>query len=63
MTPRELEVVALVAQGLSNRQIAERLAVGEQTVKNHVSRAARKLGVRNRTAVALWVLEQRRAAA
>jgi DNA-binding NarL/FixJ family response regulator len=48
LTPREVEVVALVASGLSNREIAERLVVTPATAKTHVSRALRKLRARDR---------------
>jgi DNA-binding NarL/FixJ family response regulator len=48
LTPRELEVVALVAGGLSNDEIAERLVVSPATSKTHVSRAMRKLAIRDR---------------
>jgi DNA-binding NarL/FixJ family response regulator len=48
LTPREVEVVALVACGLSNREIAERLVVTPATAKTHVSRALRKLDARDR---------------
>ena len=49
ITPRELEILALVAQGLSNREIAGKLFVSENTVKTHCSRAFEKLGARRRT--------------
>jgi len=49
LTPRELEILQLVASGNSNRRIAERLWVTEQTVKFHLSNVYRKLGVSNRT--------------
>jgi two-component system, NarL family, response regulator LiaR len=49
ITPRELEILALVAKGLSNREIAEQLFVSENTVKTHCSRAFDKLGARRRT--------------
>ena len=49
ITPRELEILSLVAQGLSNREIATRLFVSENTVKTHCSRAFDKLGARRRT--------------
>ena len=56
LTPRELEVLALVAQGLPNKEIAERLAISQRTVKFHVSSIMGKLGAANRTeAVALAV--------
>jgi len=49
ITPRELEILNLIAQGLSNREIAELLFVSENTVKTHCSRAFDKLGARRRT--------------
>jgi DNA-binding CsgD family transcriptional regulator len=49
ITPRELEILSLVAEGLSNREIATRLFVSENTVKTHCSRAFDKLGARRRT--------------
>lgn len=49
ITPRELEILGLIAQGLSNREIAERLFVSENTVKTHSSRLFEKLSAKRRT--------------
>jgi DNA-binding CsgD family transcriptional regulator len=49
ITPRELEILNLIAQGMSNREIAERLFVSENTVKTHSSRVFDKLGAKRRT--------------
>jgi DNA-binding CsgD family transcriptional regulator len=49
ITPRELEVLQLIADGLSNKEIAERVFVSENTVKTHSSRVFDKLGARRRT--------------
>jgi DNA-binding CsgD family transcriptional regulator len=49
ITPRELEILELIAQGLSNREIAEKLFVSENTVKTHSSRVFDKLGAKRRT--------------
>jgi DNA-binding NarL/FixJ family response regulator len=54
LTPRELEVLRLVAEGLSNAQVARRLWISEPTVKYHLSRTYEKLGVSNRTGAARW---------
>jgi DNA-binding NarL/FixJ family response regulator len=49
LTPREVQVLELLAEGLSNKAIAERLAISDQTVKFHVSSICGKLGAANRT--------------
>ncbi len=56
ITPREREVLGLVAQGLTNRQIAERLVVSEHTVHRHVTNMLRKLDLPSRTAAAAFAV-------
>jgi len=53
-TPREEDVLSLLAEGLANKQIAARLGVSEKTVKAHLSGAFRRIGVSDRTQAALW---------
>jgi non-specific serine/threonine protein kinase len=66
LSAREREVATLIAEGLTNRQIGERLVISERTVDNHVQRILSKLGLVRRTQVAAWVSgggDRRRAAA
>ena len=54
LTPREREVLAMVAEGLPNKLIARRLEISEATVKAHLTRIFERLGVSDRTQAALW---------
>ena len=56
LTERETEVLQLLAQGQSNKQIARSLSISEQTVKTHVSRILAKLGVQSRTQATLYAI-------
>lgn len=58
LTPREREVLALVAEGASNHQIAQRLVVSERTARTHVSAILTKLGLVSRTQAALWAVRE-----
>ena len=59
LTPREREVVSLIARGLSNKRIALELGISEKTVKTHVSSILGKLGLTDRTQVALLAVRER----
>ena len=59
LTPQELAVLALVAEGLTNRQIAVRLYLGEGTVRNYVSSVLAKIGVSNRAEAAAYAVKNK----
>jgi len=60
LTRREREIAELVAEGLSNREVAERLFISQRTAEGHVDRIMRKLGFSTRAQIAAWVVENRR---
>lgn len=61
LTPSERKVLDLIGDGLSNREIGDRLGVAEKTVKNHITSLLSKMGLQRRTQVAAWVAGQRAA--
>ena len=61
LTPSERKVLDLIGDGLSNREIGEKLGVAEKTVKNHITSLLSKMGLQRRTQVAAWVAGQRAA--
>ena len=63
ITARELEVIELVGHGLSNKEIAARLGIREQTIKNHIGRVLRKLHLRNRMELAVFAVQHHMARA
>ena len=56
LSAREIEIIELVAEGLTNQEIADRLTISKRTVDNHVSNIFTKTGSRNRVALVNWAL-------
>jgi DNA-binding NarL/FixJ family response regulator len=56
LTPRETQVLRLVAMGLSNQEIADSLEISVETVKEHVQNLLRKISLNDRTQAAVWAL-------
>ena len=59
MTEREREVIALIARGYTNKQIADALVVSEKTARNHVSNILEKLGLSRRSEAAAFAVEHK----
>jgi DNA-binding NarL/FixJ family response regulator len=59
LTKRELDVIGLLVEGLSNKEIAARLTLSEQTIKNHIARIMVKVEVRNRVELVLYAVRER----
>ena len=57
LSERELEIIDLVAQGLTNQEIGERLMISKRTVDNHVSNVFTKTGAKNRVALLNWAMD------
>lgn len=58
LSPREKEILPLVAQGLDNRQIGKILFISEKTAKNYITSIRKKLGLANRTQIALFAIRE-----
>ena len=58
LTAREREIAAFIAQGKSNRSIAEELVVGVKTVEAHITRILHKLGLSSRSQIAVWAISE-----
>ncbi|MFM7652070.1 MAG: LuxR C-terminal-related transcriptional regulator [Vulcanococcus sp.] len=57
LSERELEIIELVAQGLTNQEIGETLMISKRTVDNHVSNVFNKTGAKNRVALLNWAMD------
>ena len=57
LSPREREIITMVAQGMSNQSIGQKLFISDKTVKNYVTSIRRKLGLENRIQIALYAIK------
>ena len=57
LSAREIEIIELVAEGLTNQEIADRLTISKRTVDNHVSNVFTKTGSKNRVALLNWAMD------
>jgi len=60
LSSREIEIIELVAEGLTNQEIADRLTISKRTVDNHVSNVFTKTGSKNRVALLNWAMDNGR---
>ena len=60
LSTREIEIIELVAEGLTNQEIADRLTISKRTVDNHVSNVFTKTGSKNRVALLNWAMDNGR---
>ena len=60
LSAREIEIIELVAEGLTNQEIADRLTISKRTVDNHVSNVFTKTGSKNRVALLNWAMDNGR---
>ncbi len=60
LSPQELKVVKLIVRGYKNREIAEIMGLGRETVRTYVARVRKKLGVHSKTEIATWYIKPRR---
>ena len=58
LSPREVEIIEVVAEGLTNQEIAGRLTISKRTVDNHVSNVFTKTGTKNRVALLNWAMDR-----
>jgi DNA-binding NarL/FixJ family response regulator len=58
LSPREMEILQFITFGMSNKEIARRLGISHQTVKNHITSILHKLGVKDRTQAAVYTLRR-----
>jgi two-component system response regulator DegU len=58
LSPREMEILQFITHGMSNKEIARRLGISHQTVKNHITAILHKLGVKDRTQAAVYTLRR-----
>jgi DNA-binding NarL/FixJ family response regulator len=59
LTPRELQVVILITEGLSNKEIAARLGISPHTMKGHAALAREKLGLHSKVELTLWAIRNK----